>query len=85
MYANQTWGQSNSDHFTKLWEFQKKSLRIINFIPDTASLRVIYKNLKIMKLPDNIVLQNTLLIKEFFNEELPKPFNEHFKNLNDQH
>ena len=38
-----------------------------------------------MKLPDNIVLQNTLLIKEFFNEELPKPFNEHFKNLNDQH
>ena len=37
-----------------------------------------------MKLPDNIVLQNTL-IKEFFNEELPKPFNEHFKNLNDQH
>ena len=37
-----------------------------------------------MKLPDYIALQNTL-IKEFFNEELPKPLNEHFKKLNDQH
>ena len=38
-----------------------------------------------MKLPDYIALLNTLLIKDFFNEELPKPFNEHFKKINDQH
>ena len=40
-------------------------------------------NLKVLKLPDDIVLQNTLLIKDFFNEDLPKPLNEHFKKLND--
>ena len=44
-----------------------------------------FKNLKVLKLPDYIALQNTLLIKDFFNEDLPKPLNEHFKKLNDQH
>ena len=38
-----------------------------------------------LKLPDYIALQNTLLIKDFFNEDLPKPLNEQFKKLNDQH
>ena len=38
-----------------------------------------------MKLLDYIALQNTLLIKDFFSEKLPKPLNEHFKKLNDQH
>ena len=38
-----------------------------------------------MKLPDYINLQNVLLIKDFFNDKLPKPLNEHFKKLNDQH
>ena len=36
-----------------------------------------------MKPPEYIALQN-ILIKESFNEELPKPLNEHFKKLNDQ-
>ena len=33
-----------------------------------------------MKFPDYIALQNTLLVKE-----LPKPLNEEFKTLNNQH
>ena len=69
----------------KLVELQDKALRITNFLPDTAPLRGIYKNLKILKLPDYIALQNTWLIKDFFIEELPKPLNEHLKKLNDQH
>ena len=85
IYASQIWGQSKSDHFRKLVELQDKALRIINFLPDRAPLRDIYKNSKILKLPDYIALQNTLLIKDFFNEELPKLLNEHFKKLNDHH
>ena len=85
IYASQIWGQSKSDHFRKLVELQDKALRIINYLSDTALLRDIYENSKILKLPDYIALQNTLLIKDFFSEKLPKPLNEHFKKLNDQH
>ena len=38
-----------------------------------------------LKLPDYIALQNALLTKGIFIEQLPKPLNEHFKNHNDQH
>ena len=85
IYASQIWGQSKSDHFRKLVKLQEKALRIINFLPDATPLRDIYMNLKVLKLPDYIALQNTLLIKDFFNEDLPKPLKEHFKKLNDQH
>ena len=85
IYASQIWGESKSDHFRNLVKLQEKALRIINFLPDATPLRDIYMNLKVLKLPDYIALQNTLLIKDFFNEDLPKPLNEHFKKLNDQH
>ena len=85
IYASQIWGQLKSDHFRKLIELQDKALRIINFLPDTAPLRDINKDSDILKLPDYIALQEALLIKDFFNEELPKPLNEHFKKLHDQH
>ena len=85
IYASQIQGQSKSDHFRKLVELQDKAFKIINFLPDTALLRDIYKNPKILKRPDYIALQSTLLIKDFFGEELPKPLNEHFSKLNDQH
>ena len=49
------------------------------------ALRQIYKNSEITSFSDYIALQNTLLLKGFFSEELPKPLNEHFKKLNDQH
>ena len=83
--GSQIWGQPKSDHFRKPVELQDKAIRIINFLPDTAPLRDIYENSEILKLPDYIALQNTLLTKDFFSEELPKPLNEHFKKLNDQH
>ena len=44
-----------------------------------------HKNSEITSFSDYIALQNTLLLKGFFNEELPRPLNEHFKKLNDQH
>ena len=48
-------------------------------------LREKYKNSEITSFSDYIALQNTLLLKGFFSEELPKPLNEHFKKLNDQY
>ena len=49
------------------------------------ALRQIYKNSEITSFSDYIALQNTLLLKRFFNEEVLQPLNEHFKNINDQH
>ena len=85
IYASQIRGQSKSDHFRKRVELQDKAFRTINFLPDTVPLRDIYKNSKTLKRPDYIDLQSTLLIKDFFSGDLPKPLNEHFNKLNDQH
>ena len=85
IYASQIWGQTKTDLFRKLIELQEKALRIINFLPDTAPLNNIYKNSKILKLPDYIALQNALLVKDFFRQEIPKPLNQYFKKSNDQH
>ena len=63
IYARQLWRQSKSDHFRKLVELQEKPLIIINFLPDTAPFEDIYKNSKMLKPPDYIVLQKALLIK----------------------
>ena len=59
IYASQIWGQSQRDHFRKLVELQSKARKVINFLLDTAPLRDIYKDSKILKLPDYIALQNT--------------------------
>ena len=79
IYTSQIWRKSKSHHIRKLVELQGKALKIINFLSDTAPLRNINKNSKILKLPDYITLQNTLLIKYFLNEELRTPLNECFK------
>ena len=49
------------------------------------ALRQIYKNSEITSFSDYIALQNTLLLKHFFSEEIPEQLNEDFKKLNDQH
>ena len=43
IYASQIWRQSKPNHFRKLVGLQEKALTIINFLPDTAPLKDIYK------------------------------------------
>ena len=85
IYACQTWGQSKTELFNKIQKLQDKALRIINFIPNTASVSEIYKTSKILKLSDYISLQNTLLAKNRFEKQLSQPLLNLFKKPTEQH
>ena len=79
IYACQIWGQkNNSEKPHQLSKFQDKALHIIHFLSPQSPLDHIYHNENILKLRDFISLQNTLLIKDYFDSELPCTFNRYF-------
>ena len=60
-------------------KLQDKALRtIIHFLSPQSPLDYIYHNENILKLRDFISLQNTLLIKDYFDSKLPCAFNGYF-------
>ena len=59
--------------FKKNQTLQDKALRIIKILPNTVPVSEIYKTSKILKLSDYISLQNDLLLKNYFEKQLPKP------------
>ena len=70
MYGCQIWGQNNSVT-KKLQILQNKALRAINFKPSRASASPLFKNCKILKLADNINLQNFLFAHDSMKNNLP--------------
>ena len=77
--AYQIWGQKNN--FEKLYQLSKlqdKALCIIHFLSPQSPLDHIYHNENVLKLRDFTLLQNTLLIKNYFDSQLPCPFNRYF-------
>ena len=69
-YASIVWGQLDSV-VNKLQVLQNKSLRIINFQPNRSSATPWFKKCKILKLYDNIELQNILFAYDSLNHNLP--------------
>ena len=66
IYLCQTWGQSKTGLFNKIEKLQDKALRII-------------RPLKILKSSDYISFQNALLVKNYFENQLPQPLLNFFK------
>ena len=64
---------------------QNKAIRIISFLSKGASVKEAYSKLKILKIRDFMSLQNGLLVKDVFEENIPSPFMTYFKKLNTQH
>ena len=60
-----------------------KALQIIGFLPKGNPMNDIYENSKILNLQDYISLQNALLAKDCFDEQLPKPLKQ-IQNMNIQ-
>ena len=86
IYACQIWEQSKTKLFQKIEKLQDKAIRIISFLPKSASVKEAYSLLKILKIRDFIPLQNALLVvKDVFEEKIPSPFISYFKKLNTQH
>ena len=70
MYGSQIWGQHNRI-VTKLQILQNKALRIMNFCPRGTSATPLFKSDNILKLADNIGLQNFLFAHDSLNNNLP--------------
>ena len=70
MYGSQIWGQHNRV-VTKIQILQNKALRIINFSPSRSSATPLFKKCEILKLNDNINLQNFLFAHDSLNNNLP--------------
>ena len=77
MYSSLIWGQNNSI-VNRLQILQNKALRIINFQPRRTSATPLYGKCKILKLRDNISLQNLLLAYDSINCHLPSSLNKLF-------
>ena len=74
MSSSQIWGQNNSV-VKKLQVLQNKALRIINFEPYRTSATPLFKNCKILKLADNINVQNFLFAHDSLKNNLPSSLN----------
>ena len=66
-------------------KIKDKALRTISFLPKGTNVKEAYSTLKILKIRDFISLQNALLVKDVFEEEIPSPFMSYFKKFNTQH
>ena len=78
-------GQGINTYIDKISIIQKNALRIISFSEFNAHTDPLFRKLKILKIKDNITLQNCLLVYDFINNKLPKFFKHTFNKLKDVH
>ena len=84
MYSSQIWGQ-NKSAITKLQVLQNKAMRVINFKPNRTSATPLFKDCGILKLTDNINLQNFLFAYDSINNQLPSCLNQLFNFVETNH
>ena len=80
-FGSQIWAQYNNQHVEKINKLQKKALRIISFSDFRAHTSPLFKRYHILKLQDQVQLENCLLIHDYLNNKLPKSFNSYFITL----
>ena len=84
-YGSQIWGQQNNNVLHKIEVIQNSVIRIIHFAELRASANPLYRESKILKIHDEIKLQNFLLIHDFMNSNLPTCFDDRFDTLASQY
>ena len=84
-YASQVWGQNKNSLLDSIQIIQNKALRILTFKHSDDSCDPIYKDLKILKLKDLIIINNCLFVYDHLNKNLPDAFDGYFKLLKEQH
>ena len=75
-YACQVWGQTKTHLFGRIGKSQNKALRLLNFKHSRESSDPLYKEMKILKLEDVILLNNCLFIFDHLNKTLPTVFDD---------
>ena len=85
VYGSQIWGQVNNSFNDKVFRLQNRALRIISFSNFRAHSYPLYYHLKILKLNDQIILQNCLFVHDTLNKKSPECFHGYFKFTSDIH
>jgi len=75
-YGCQLWGQGKIDQTITL---QKKAIRLITFSHYLAHTSTLFKELKLLKLPDIISMSNIMFTHSTLNNKSPAIFNNFFK------
>ena len=84
-YGCQIWGQNSNIHNEKVFSLQNRAVRIITFSDFRAPCNPLYASLKILKLKDQIYLQNCLLVYDSLSHTAPSCFQEYFKQAREIH
>ena len=79
IYGCQIWGQITNVFNQKIFKLQNRALRIISFSDFRADINPLFTNLNILKLKDQIVLQNCLFVHDALSNASPICFQEYFK------
>ena len=77
-YGCQLWGQ-NSQQIAQTITLQNKAVRLMSFSHFQAHANTIFKNLKLLKLPDIIKLSNIVFTHNTINKKSPTTFSNYFK------
>ena len=84
-YASQIWGQFSNKHVIRIQKLQNRALRVINNAKFGESSSPLYYKSKILKLTDQIRLENFYLVQNDLKGELPTPLLDTFKIIADTH
>ena len=78
IYGCQIWGQTINSFNQKVFKLQNRSVRIISFADFRADENPLYINLKIVKLDDQIYLNNCLFVHDTLKKVSPLSFHDYF-------
>ena len=85
IYGSQIWGQVTNSFNQKIFKLQNRALRIISFSDFRSDSLPIYRNLRILKLCDLIIIQNVLFTHDALKNAAPSCFNEYFSHSRGTH
>ena len=78
-YGCQIWGLNNNRAlFKKVFNQQKRAMRILTFSRYTDPSEPLFKSLNVLKLTDYISVLNCLFVHDYFHHKLPTSFDNYF-------
>jgi len=85
LYGIQVWSQNSQIIRTKIQELQNRATIKITFSDSNCDMDELYKNLKLLKFPDLIYVQNCIFMSRVEQNLLPNMFKMQFTYLRDVH
>ena len=81
-YALQVWGQNKNTTFKEIEKLQNKAIRIMCFKSKLEPTKLLYRELKILKIRGLLTLDNCQFVQDHMIGKLP--LNEYYKSFNEK-